>query len=103
MIENEKDAGGHQHGKRRQAHDRSNEPGPGAEWEPHQGHAFAAHVEGCGDEVQRTEQLANAEKTNRSRPENHAPTLARTASRTNRAQWGILRPATKGGSITDKE
>src|SRR5258708_39075765 len=103
VIQNEQNAGRHQHRKSRQAHDRRNEPAPCAEREPHQGHALGAHVERRGDEVQRTQQLADAEDPDRSGPKNYAQALTGARNRTHRAQGRVLSPSPKGWTVTHKK
>ena len=78
MIENQQNAGRHQHGKCGETHDGSDEPGPGTEREPHQRHALGAHVKRRRNEVQGAEQLPHAEDRNRSGPEDDPSALPGT-------------------------
>src|SRR5581483_8819970 len=100
MIEYQKNAGGHQHGKSRQTHARSNEPSPGGERQAPQAHSLGAHVQRGRNEVQGSEQLAHTEDGNRRRPENYAGTLSRTSNRSQRAEGGIHGPAAQRGSVS---
>ena len=93
VIQNEQNAGGHQHRKRRQTNAGGDEPGPDGERQAHQAHALAAHVERRGDEVQRTQQLAYAEDGDGHRPQDFAGSLPGTGDRTQRAQRSVSRPA----------
>ncbi len=92
VVQNEQNAGRHQHRKRRQTDAGGNEPGPDGERQAHQAHAFAAHVERGGDEVQRAQQLADAEDGDGNRPQDLAGSLSGTCDRTQRAQRSVSRP-----------
>ena len=61
------------------------------------------HVERGSDKVQRTEQLADTEKENRTCPQDHAQALTRAGNRAHRAEWRVLRPAAQSRPITYKE
>jgi len=68
-IENEQYTCRKQDGKSQQTDARSNEPGPGRNWKPGKRHALGTQVKRGGDEVQRTEQLANTEESDGYRPQ----------------------------------
>ena len=69
----------------------------------HQAHALAAHVERGGDEVQRAQQLSDAEDTDGNRPQHLAGSLSRTGHRTQRAQRSVSRPAGERRSLGNEE
>jgi hypothetical protein len=101
--QNQENAGGHQHCKRRETHAGGDEPGPGAERQAHQAHAFHPKIKRRGNEVQRTQQLSHAKDGNGRRPKHLAQTLSRTCNRPDCTQGSILRPTRQGRTITHKK
>src|ERR1039458_4627391 len=96
VVEDEQNARGHQNCEGCQTHAGRDKPGPGAERQAPQAHPAGAHVEGSSDKVQRAQQLANAEDSDRRRPENHASPFTWAADRANRAERRTPRPSAEG-------
>src|SRR6266481_6231053 len=67
-VEQKKYAGGQQDTKCQKTEDGGDKPRPAGERHAHQCHAFGAHVESGGDEVQRAHQRAEAEESNADDP-----------------------------------
>ncbi len=90
-VHQQENPGREQHAKRQQAEDRSHKPGPNGQWHAHHGHALGAHIERCGDEVQRAHQCTDAENSNTDDPQVRAQALAR-ARRLQGAQRRVAGP-----------
>src|ERR1017187_4233090 len=103
VIEDEQNARGHQNCEGGQTHAGGDKPTPGAERQAPETHPAGTHIESSSNKVQRTQQLANAEDGDGSRPKNHPRPFAGAADRANRTEGGILRPSAQGWSIAHKE
>ena len=103
VIQNQENAGWHQHRECGQTHDRCDKPSPGAERQAPQTHAARAHVERGGDEIERSQQLPNAENSDRQGPQYNPGSLSRSANLTHRTQGSVLSPASEGGPIRNEE
>ena len=60
-IHEQENATREKNAEREQAQDSRDEPRPAGQRHAHHGHAFGAHVQRCGDEIQRAHQRADAE------------------------------------------
>src|SRR5882724_1941813 len=97
-IKNQQHARRKKYCKRQQPNARCNEPRPGGNGQTGKGHAFGTQVQRGGDEIQGTQQLADAEKANGNCPQILSPgqpgagVLADCAQRSISGPTGNWRP-----------
>ncbi len=101
-IHQQQNAAREEHAEREQAEDSGDEPRPAGQRHAHHGHALGAHIQSCGDEVQRAHQRADAENGDTDDPQVRAEALART-SRLQGAQWCVAGPTMEWSSTGDEE
>ena len=78
-------------------------PRPGGERHARERHAFGAQVESGGDEIQRAEQLADAEERNGRPPRDFVPWLRRGRHPADGAKRGVGGPAGERRAVGDEE
>src|SRR5258706_5177844 len=102
-VENQKQARGKQHGECEQADAGRDEPGPSAYRHAHQGHALGTQVKRGGNEIERTEQLSDAEEPNGNGPQILSPAKSGTRVTPNGAERSIGGPSGDRGAVWNEE
>src|SRR5438093_746505 len=102
-VEDQEDARRHQDRERDEPDDGGDEPRPRREGEARERHASGPQVERRGDEVERAEQLRDAEYPDRDRPQRLPHALPRAGVLADGAERCICRPPRQRRSITDEE